>query len=234
LVTPRTGTLATTVKITKVSHSAGMIIQHFDFDVRAGGRPVYRGDTYFGLFREEALVDQVGLREVEPDRPGADELARARRFAFPTEAPMPDDRLRMLDRIEAFVPDGGPRGLGFIEGIKDVDPSAWFFKAHFYQDPVCPGSLGLESLLQLLKVVAVERWGAGPGAAFESVGLGDAHRWIYLGQVIPTHGQVTTRAAITAVDDRRRWLKADGSLGVDGRWIYQINDFTLRLDAESR
>ncbi|HMB06182.1 MAG TPA: beta-ketoacyl synthase N-terminal-like domain-containing protein, partial [Isosphaeraceae bacterium] len=189
LVTPRTGPLATTVKITKVSRSAGMIIQHFDFDVRAGGRPVYRGDTYFGFFREEALADQVGLHEAEPDRPGADELARARRFAFPTEAPLPDDRLRMLDRIEAFVPDGGPRGLGFIEGTKDVDPSAWFFKAHFYQDPVCPGSLGLESLLQLLKVVAVERWGAGPGAAFESVGLGDAHRWIYRGQVMPTHGR---------------------------------------------
>src|SRR5512142_354783 len=127
-----------------------------------------------------------------------------------------------------------PRRLGFIEGTKDVDPSAWFFKAHFYQDPVCPGSLGLESLLQLLKVVAVERWGAGPGAAFESVGLGDAHRWIYRGQVIPTHGRVTTRAVITAVDDRRRRLKADGSLGVDGRRIYQIHDFTLRLDAEGR
>jgi 3-hydroxymyristoyl/3-hydroxydecanoyl-(acyl carrier protein) dehydratase len=234
LVTPRTGTLATTVKITKVADSAGMIIQHFDFDVRAGSQPVYRGDTTFGFFREEALANQVGLRDVAIFDPGADARARARRFAFPTGAPMPDDRLRMLDRIEAFVPDGGPRGSGFIEGTKDVDPSAWFFQAHFYQDPVCPGSLGLESLLQLLKVVAVERWGAGPGAVFESVGLGDVHRWTYRGQVIPTHGRVTTRAAITAVDDRRRWIKADGFLGVDGRWIYQMNDLTLRLDAESR
>ena len=51
-----------------------------------------------------------------------------------------------------------------------------------------------------------------------------------------SHGRVTTQATITAVDDERRWLKADGFLGVDGRWIYQINDFTLRLDvdAESR
>jgi 3-hydroxymyristoyl/3-hydroxydecanoyl-(acyl carrier protein) dehydratase len=234
LVTPGTGTLTTTVKITKVAHSGGMIIQHFDFAVRAGGQPVYQGDTYFGFFHEEALANQVGLRDVAVFDPGSDERARARRFDFPVGSPLPDDRLRMLDRIEAFVPDGGARGLGFIEGTIPVDPSAWYFQAHFYQDPVCPGSLGLESLLQLLKVVAVERWGARPGAVFESVGLGDVHRWTYRGQVIPTHGRVTTRAAITAVDDRRRWLKADGFLGVDGRWIYQMNDFTLRLDAESR
>ena len=36
-----------------------------------------------------------------------------------------------------------------MQGGMAVDPSAWFFKAHFYQDPVIPGSLGLESLLQL-------------------------------------------------------------------------------------
>jgi len=35
---------------------------------------------------------------------------------------------------------------------------------------------------------------------------------------------------ITARDDERRWLKADGYLLVDGKVIYQMNDFTLRLD----
>src|SRR5262249_16267560 len=33
-VTPQSGTLTTTVKITRVSQSAGMIIQHYDFDLR--------------------------------------------------------------------------------------------------------------------------------------------------------------------------------------------------------
>ena len=41
------------------------------------------------------------------------------------------------------------------------------------------------------------------------------------------------QAAITAVDDTRRWLKADGFLEVDGRVIYQMFDFTLGLDEES-
>ena len=233
-VTPRSGTLTTTVAITKVSSSGGMIIQNYDLHVRAGGETVYQGDTYFGFFREDALANQVGLRDVAPYRLGPDEPARARRFGVPDGPPLPDARLRMLDRIEAFVPDGGAQGLGFIEGTKDVDPEDWFFKAHFYQDPVCPGSLGLESLLQLLKVVAVERWGAGPETVFETMGQEDRHRWVYRGQVVPADARVTTQATITAVDDARRWLKADGLLGVDGRWIYQMKDFTLRMDVKGR
>ncbi|MBV8232242.1 MAG: hypothetical protein JO329_19845, partial [Planctomycetaceae bacterium] len=230
-VTPRTGILTTTVKITKVSQSAGMIIQDFDFDVRSEAGPVYRGDTTFGFFRREALARQVGLRDASPYRPGPEEAARARHFAYPGEAPFPDETLRMIDRVEAFVADGGPHRLGFVEGSKGVDPGAWFFKAHFYQDPVVPGSLGLESLLQLLKVVAAERWGVEPGSVFESIGLGDRHRWTYRGQVIPGDHRMVTQAVITGVDDRRRRVKADGLLSVDGLAIFQMNDVTLGLGA---
>jgi 3-hydroxymyristoyl/3-hydroxydecanoyl-(acyl carrier protein) dehydratase len=232
-VTPKTGTLSTRVTATRVSRSGGMVIQHYEFETRAGGAPVYRGETYFGFFRREALAEQVGIREATPYRPSADELARARSFDYPRGAPFPDDRLRMIDRVDAFVADGGPHGLGLTVGTTGVDPSAWFFGAHFYQDPVCPGSLGLESLLQLLKVIGFERWGASAGdpsrVAFGAVGPGDEHRWLYRGQVVPGDRLVTTRAVVTAADDDRRWLRADGHLEVDGRLIYQMNGFTLQL-----
>ncbi len=226
-LTDHSGTLSSRVTMTKVSHSGGMIIQHFDLETLAGTTPVYRGTTYFGFFRAEALADQVGIREAILYRPTPAELTRSQTFDYPTGPPYPDDRLRMIDRVETFVTDGGSRGLGFIEGTMQVNPDAWFFKAHFYQDPVCPGSLGLESFLQLLKVVAVERWGA--GFAFEPVGLGDEHRWVYRGQILPTDKLVTTQAVITEIDDDRRRLKADGFLSVDGRVIYQMNDFTIKL-----
>ena len=64
----------------------------------------------------------------------------------------------MIDTIDAMLPEGGPRALGFIKGSSRVDPAAWFFRAHFHQDPVWPGSLGLESFLQLLKVFATRQW----------------------------------------------------------------------------
>ena len=140
----------------------------------------------------------------------------------------------MIDRVEEYHPEGGPQRLGFIRGVKRVDPSEWFFKAHFYQDPVCPGSLGLESFQQLLKVVAAKRWGVAPGTRFESLGIGDLHRWTYRGQILPTDKLVTVRAVISAVDDGRHWLKADGFLDVDGRVIYQMSDFTLKAGWISR
>ncbi len=56
-VTPATGTLSNRIKMTKVSNSGGMIIQHFDFETRGGTRLVYQGDTYFGFFRREALAE---------------------------------------------------------------------------------------------------------------------------------------------------------------------------------
>ena len=134
--------------------------------------------------------------------------------------------MRMIDRIDLFVPDGGPHGLGFIVGSKKVDPADWFFEAHFYLDPVCPGSLGLESFLQLLKVVAAERWDADPGCQFDVVAA-TPHRWLYRGQVLPSNKQVTVQASVTAIDDGRRAIQADGFLLVDGLVIYQMNDFTL-------
>ena len=223
-----TGTLRTEVTTTKVSKSGGMIIQSYDIEMTADGRPIYRGETTFGFFSKAALSNQVGIRDAALYRPSPEELARATRFDYPIDAPFPDDRWRMIDRVEEFIPDGGPSGLGYVRGTLRVDPAAWFFAAHFHQDPVVPGSLGLESLQQLLKVVARERWNLGPDARFESVGRHDLHRWTYRGQILPTDSVVTTRLVVTEVDDPGKWIKADGFLDVDGRVIYGMNDFTLR------
>jgi PfaB family protein len=222
------GTLTTRVKATRVSKSAGMIIQGYDFEVRRGNRPVYHGETTFGFFPKEALERQVGLRDETPYKPGADEAALAEAFDYPLAAPFPDDRWRMIDRIDALIADGGPHGLGFVRGIKDVRPEEWYFKAHFYQDPVVPGSLGLESFLQLLKTVAWRRWGGGRFAVMQ----GGTHTWLYRGQVIPSSHRVTVTAVVTARDDVARRLVADGLLEVDGRTIYKMKDFTLCIEGQ--
>lgn len=232
-VGPDAGTLTTRVKLTRVSSSGGMIIQNYDFEVRQSGDLVYAGDTYFGFFSKDALAQQVGIRDAVLYIPTAAEVARGTSGPFPHHAPFPDDPVRMVDAVETWIPDGGPSGLGFIRGIKRVDPEEWYFKAHFYQDPVCPGSLGLESFVQLLKYVAVQRWGQSSGQWFQTVALNRKHGWIYRGQVIPTNAQVTVEAVISAVDDVERLLVADGFLSVDGRVIYQMNDFSLQAKAGS-
>src|SRR5262249_36920297 len=79
---PDAGTLTTTVTLTRVSKSAGMIIQNFEFAVRDdAGRDLFHGDTYFGFFAAEALAQQVGIRDADLHRPTAAEEARGERFA---------------------------------------------------------------------------------------------------------------------------------------------------------
>ncbi len=240
-VTPQSGTLTTTVKITRVSQSAGMIIQHYDYDLRCDGRPVYVGNTYFGFFTKQALANQVGIRDAAVYQPTDAERARATSFPIPTEPPFPDERFRMVHRIDWLIPNGGPHGLGCLRGSVDVDPSFWFFQAHFYQDPVWPGSLGLESFLQVLKAYGVGRWSekGENGAMTPSLShlpsaisrfpavLGAPHEWVYRGQVLPTDRHVTVDVVVTAVDDATRTVTADGFLTVDGRVIYQMKSFQL-------
>ena len=134
----------------------------------------------------------------------------------------------MLDRIECWVADGGPHAMGYIRATRRVVPDEWFFKAHFFQDPVVPGSLGLESFLQLLKFMSVERGGPADGVRHETVAMDERHEWTYRGQVIPGDGLVTVEAVVTGIDEARRLLRADGYLSVDGRVIYAMKDFTVR------
>ncbi|MBN2562861.1 MAG: type I polyketide synthase, partial [Phycisphaerae bacterium] len=263
-VLPDAGTLTTRVRLTNVSEAGGMIIEKFVFRVLREGRVVYEGDTSFGFFSEAALARQVGIRDAEQRTyvPVEKELASGRRIELEDVAPLtPDDpagavgpgalppgrALRMIDEVEVLVPDGGPHGLGYVRAVAAVDPAAWFFKAHFYQDPVWPGSLGLESFLQLLKVYALDRWGGAregilgraeavepaEGHRFEPIALGVEHTWTYRGQIIPGNRHVGVEAVVTRREDGPSpLLVADGFLRVDGAYIYEMAGFGLRLVRE--
>jgi 3-hydroxymyristoyl/3-hydroxydecanoyl-(acyl carrier protein) dehydratase len=128
-----------------------------------------------------------------------------------------------------FVPGGGPHGLGYVKGTLTVNPDAWYFKAHFYQDPVIPGSLRLESFFQLMRLFAVKKFGWEEGRPITGPVLGMKHQWLYRGQVIPGDKKVTVDMWINSVDERNRVIFAEGYLSVDGRIIYQMKDFSLRV-----
>lgn len=247
-VFPTHGTLATRVRMTRVSQAGGMIIEDFDMEMTCDGRPVYSGVTTFGFFSASALTNQIGIRDARERLyvPSDAELARARSWRYAREAPRtPDDATQapcrpaslpgqaflFNDEVEAFVADGGPNGLGYIRGGKTVDADEWFFKAHFYQDPVVPGSIGLEAFIQLLETVALERW---PHLAethrFVPTLLGEPHTWVYRGQVTPANKRVTVEAWITAVrEDPHPTLVGSGFLHVDGLTIYEMRDFGIRM-----
>ena len=226
---PDAGVLTTKVKITKVSQSGGMIIQDYDLEVLCKGRTVYKGITQFGFFSKKSLSEQLGVRGAARHTPSPAEAA-AGQLPLAAASGLPDEKLLMLDSVETYIPAGGPKKAGFIRGLKKVNPDEWFFKAHFYQDPVCPGSLGLESFINLMKIAAGRRWkDLPPGSRFEAMALNEKHQWIYRGQIVQKNKLVTVEATITGVDDARKLLRADGFLIVDGLVIYQMKDFAIRV-----
>ena len=118
-------------------------------------------------------------------------------------------------------------------GQKPVDVSAWFFKAHFFQDPVQPGSLGVEALLQLLQFFVIDT-GMADGVdspRFEPLMVDRPFTWKYRGQVTPDSTSITTVMEITDVghDDRGPFVVGTGSLWCDGLRIYELAGVGMRV-----
>jgi len=233
--------------MTDVSKAGSMIIQDFELEVLKDGEVVYKGTTNFGFFTRQALSNQIGIRDSRFDGYSLpkETLETAKSYQFKNDAPltpedkncdintgMPSKALRMIDDIEILSFDEGLYKKGYIKAIKIVDPSEWFFNAHFYQDPVCPGSLGIESFLQMLRFFLLEKYHI-PAREYETqIGQGHTHEWIYRGQIIPSNTKIEIHAHIkdaTRENDDYSVI-ADGALIVDGICIYEMKDFTIAFN----
>jgi 3-hydroxymyristoyl/3-hydroxydecanoyl-(acyl carrier protein) dehydratase len=231
------GTLTTEVELTDVSATAGMIIESFKVRCFLGAREVYALDTVFGFFPPAALAAQAGLRTTAAHRDLLEREGNHRvdlRAAADASAPrLADGMLLMLDRIEGWWPTGGAAGLGELRAAQDIDCGEWFFKAHFFQDPVQPGSLGIEAMLQALQ------WhmrAAGMDAGitdprFEPIALERPHKWKYRGQVLPKHKTVHTTLEIVEAgrDERGAYALCNASLWADGQRIYEAESLGMRV-----
>ncbi|MFH1983076.1 MAG: beta-ketoacyl synthase N-terminal-like domain-containing protein [Pseudomonadota bacterium] len=234
-------------RLTKVSEAGEMIIEHFDFQVLDDEGPVYTGTTYFGFFTAAALANQVGFKKVTafmdgartdtPMTAGAKPLAHRApvspedmRVDAPSGLCLPGKALLMIDAVDVADACGGPDRLGYLRARKTVDPAEWFFAAHFYQDPVCPGSLGVESFLQTLRLQARDRWPALARTHRFDMVPGHRHQWAYRGQVIPNNTEIVVESAVSAIDTAADpTLYGHGFLWCDGRCIYEMTNFGIRL-----
>ncbi len=244
----------TQARLTKVSTAGDMIIEHFDFKVYQEADLIYEGSTHFGFFTQAALSNQIGMGApaipnrtdagseeniiknvpfqdepplspfVQPDEDDVDKIVARRTLKLPSNA------LRMLDKIDIYLPTGGPQGLGYACGSKRVNPSEWFFTAHFYQDPVCPGSLGIESFVQLMKWVAMERWPQLISRHRFQMLSHVSHEWTYRGQITPKNKNIEVEATIISVTESPiPTLVSNGYLKVDGLYIYKMDNMGLQL-----
>jgi hypothetical protein len=88
----------------------------------------------------------------------------------------------------------------------------------------------VESFIQLMKIVAMDRWPTLKASHRFEVITAPVHRWSYRGQILPTNKTVTIAAVVTRIETGDRpALFADGLVSVDGLKIYHLEDFGLRL-----
>jgi acyl transferase domain-containing protein/3-hydroxymyristoyl/3-hydroxydecanoyl-(acyl carrier protein) dehydratase/1-acyl-sn-glycerol-3-phosphate acyltransferase len=254
------GTLRTAVTLTNISKSAGMIIVSFEVEcflsarattsesgTQAGMRDeqrVYVMDTVFGFFPPEALSleNQIG-------QPTTDEQHALLDQASDFEVDLRDEparyfgrslglghaRLRTLDRVTGYWPEGGAEGLGRVRAERSIDVDDWYFKAHFFQDPVQPGSLGIEAMIQTLQFFMLES-GMGEGIdapRFESIAVDRAMTWKYRGQVVPLNETVQVTLDVTEIghDESGPYAIASASLWCDGIRIYSADRIGMRIVA---
>src|ERR1019366_5227394 len=113
-----------------------------------------------------------------------------------------------------------------------VKPREWYFKSHFYSDPVQPGSLGVEMMLQALQFYVIEEnlHAAIEKPYFEPLVLDSAISWKFRGQVRPENKHIVSEVDIISVEStpdgvtvlangslwgagvgRRRWHRAAGA-----------------------
>ncbi|PSK61224.1 3-hydroxydecanoyl-[acyl-carrier-protein] dehydratase [Streptomyces sp. 111WW2] len=239
-VTTGTRTIRTRAELARLSRSGDMIIESFRVVCTADDAPLAELTTVFGYFPRSAFDDQQGLPVPAEERARLDEpcdrvvdlAARPARYCA-GEPRLPGRMLLMLDRVTGSWPEGGTAGLGRLRSEKDVHPDAWFFRAHFFQDPVQPGSLGVEAMCQLLQYHLIEG-GAADGIAhprFEPVLPGRETVWTYRGQITPANRLIRVDMDIveTGTDARGPYAVADATLWGDDTCIYRVRGLGMRV-----
>lgn len=225
------------------------IIQSFKYDLSVDGEVFYEGTSVFGYFLKDALTHQLGLdkgRVVEPwhvENKVPDKLlksidlrsAQAKKDYYQAKDNKPYYRLAnpKLDLIERVVlsSTAGNFNLGYIYAEKTIDKNDWFFPCHFHQDPVMPGSLGVEAILQAMQLWALDNE---LGKDFKSprfIHELSTVKWKYRGQIIPDNKIMSLDVHISKVEklNGKVVIYANASLYKDGLRIYELADAQVAL-----
>ncbi len=230
--------------------SAGnTIIQSFKYDLSVDGEVFYEGTSVFGYFLKDALTHQLGLDNgavvkawhiennvAETELKAIDLLsAEARNTYYNAKDNKPFYSLAkpQLDLLDTAVlsKSAGIHGQGYVYAQKTIDKDDWFFPCHFHQDPVMPGSLGVEAILQAMQIWALDM---DLGAGFSNPRFThelSTVKWKYRGQIIPDNKVMSLDVHVSRVDrqDNKVVVYADASLYKDGLRIYEIKDAQIAI-----
>ncbi|GAA2509204.1 beta-ketoacyl synthase N-terminal-like domain-containing protein [Streptomyces longisporus] len=222
----------------------GSILQNFSYELSCDGEVFYTGESLFGYFNEKALAHQVGLDkgqhvlpwlDTQPARPPGTRRVDLRDFRA-AESARRGPRLAggHLDLVEwvDILPGGGEHGQGYLRGHRSIRPDEWYFSCHFHRDPVMPGSLGVEALLQGMQVYAVET-GLTDGLRNPRFALsaGTDTTWSYRGQILRTDPDMEFDVHIKEIrrEPGRIVLLGDAHVWKSTLRIYRLGDLGIEI-----
>lgn len=239
-----------TVLVSSIAHG-DTILQRYTFELSVDGHTFYKGNSSFGFFTAEALGSQAGLdkgsevppwyiaEQLQPSdymRIKLDSLfGKMKLFKAPENKPhykLANDQLNLLDEL-IISKNGGQYSKGYVHATKFIHTYDWFFTCHFYQDPVMPGSLGVESILQAMQVFALQQ---DLGKNFSSPKFVQVanHKtlWKYRGQILLSVKEMHLEVHVKEVEQKGEQLVmvADAFLWNEKMRIYQVTDIALGIE----
>ncbi|MFJ7263860.1 beta-ketoacyl synthase N-terminal-like domain-containing protein [Streptomyces globosus] len=233
-------------RLLMTSAVTGAVLQNFSYELSADGEVFYTGESLFGYFSDAALANQVGLDNGKYVAPWIEtnevDPAKVRRIELPEGAPaftdpsgghlhLPGGRYALVDRVD-LVEGGGRHGRGYLHGHRAIRPDEWYFDCHFHRDPVMPGSLGVEAILQAMRLYVIEE---NLAEGFErprfAMATGVEMSWKYRGQILRHDKELSFDVHIKEVrrEEGRLLIVADAELSKPGLRIYELTDVAIEV-----
>jgi len=223
-------TITTRAALVKTVFSSTAIIQNFTFELACEGAVFFRGESSFGYFPAGAMAAQAGLDGETPALPWIESGTGAAREALEEiccSGDLPAGKLDLVERAGA-LPNGGLHGAGYVLASRQNSPQDWYYACHFHEDPVMPGSLGIEAIAQAMQLFIQRQNGA---AARVSMASGQEMVWKYRGQVLQKHHRVQVEIHFRPVQRTRSGavFSGDASLWADDRRIYAVHNLAFEI-----
>ena len=227
--------------------AGGAIIQSFTFDMSVDGELFYTGKAVFGYFSAESLTNQLGIDNgkttnawfVDNNTPAANidvfDLTNQSLALYKAPADKPHYKLaggqmNFIDTV-SVVEGGGKAGVAYVYGERTIDADDWFFRYHFHQDPVMPGSLGVEAIIELMQTYALKNDLGGKFANPRFIAPMTQVDWKYRGQITPLNKQMSLDVHITEIINEAGEVRlvGDANLSKDGLRIYEVKNIVLSI-----
>ena len=228
----RSKTIRTRAKLLKTIYYGTTIIQHFSFDLMCDSEVFFEGTSSFGYFSTEAMAGQTGLDTGKTVLPWLNRAGLRERIVpiagSKLNAILPKGRLHLLDGV-ATINGGGDHGEGYVFANRRNTPQDWFYACHFHEDPVMPGSLGIEAIFQAIKIYISQ---LSNNSTTSMLVAGQKMNWRYRGQVLQSHQQMQVEVHFHKAQSfgKTNILIGDASLWADDSRIYEVRDIPFAVE----